>query len=118
MSTPASPALPPTPRTTINRGKERAVEERARLHAFLAEALVAHVGVVAGAHPVVIPTAYAVDPDGRDEGGSLYVYGSVAAGWVTRAAGAGAEDSDDRVAPDVAARAASLAAPATVRRAG
>lgn len=83
-----STSLSPTPRTRINRGRNRAVEERARLHAFLSEALVAHVGVVAGGHPLVIPTAYAVDLAGPDDGGSLYLHGSVAAGWLGRADGA------------------------------
>lgn len=88
MTTPASAALSPSTRTRINRGKDRAVGDRRRLIAFLGEALVAHVGVAAGSHPVVIPTAYAVDVDGPDEGGSIYLHGSVAAGWLTRAAGA------------------------------
>lgn len=78
-------ALSPTPRTTINRGRNRAVAERARLHAFLADGLVAHLGVVLGTHPVVLPTAYGVDLDGPDEGGTLYLHGSVAAGWLGRA---------------------------------
>lgn len=78
-------ALSPTPRTTINRGRNRAVEERARLHALLADGLVAHLGVLLGTHPVVLPTAYGVDLDGPDDGGTLYLHGSVAAGWLTRA---------------------------------
>jgi nitroimidazol reductase NimA-like FMN-containing flavoprotein (pyridoxamine 5'-phosphate oxidase superfamily) len=78
-------ALSPTPRTRINRGRNRAVGERERLHAFLAEGLVAHLGVVLGSHPVVLPTAYGVDLDGPDEGGTLYLHGSVAAGWLARA---------------------------------
>ena len=81
--------LSPTPRTTVNRGRNRAVTDRARLHAFLADALLAHLGVVAGdgagRHPVVLPTAYGVDLDGPDAGGSLYLHGSVAAGWLGRA---------------------------------
>jgi nitroimidazol reductase NimA-like FMN-containing flavoprotein (pyridoxamine 5'-phosphate oxidase superfamily) len=78
-------ALSPTPRTRINRGRNRAVGERERLHAFLAEGLVAHLGVVLGSHPVVLPTAYGVDLGGPDEGGTLYLHGSVAAGWLARA---------------------------------
>ncbi|HVX54210.1 pyridoxamine 5'-phosphate oxidase family protein [Nocardioides sp.] len=78
-------ALSPTPRTRINRGRNRAVEDRERLHAFLAQGLVAHLGVVLGTHPVVLPTAYGVDPDGPDRGGTLYLHGSVAAGWLTQA---------------------------------
>lgn len=78
-------ALSPTPRTTINRGRIRAVAERERLHAFLADGLVAHLGVVLGSHPVVLPTAYGVDLDGPDRDGTLYLHGSVAAGWLARA---------------------------------
>jgi nitroimidazol reductase NimA-like FMN-containing flavoprotein (pyridoxamine 5'-phosphate oxidase superfamily) len=77
--------LSPTPRTTVNRGRNRAVQERARLHALLADGLVAHLGVVLGSHPVVLPTAYGVDLDGPDRGGTLYLHGSVAAGWLARA---------------------------------
>ena len=39
---------------------------------------------MAGDHPVVLPVAYAVDPDGPDQDGTLYVHGSVAAGWLRR----------------------------------
>lgn len=85
-STPTSTPLEPTTRTTVNRGRNRSVADRGELHAFLADALVAHIGVVVGAHPVVLPAAFAVDLDGPDRDGSLYVHGSVAAGWL-RAAG-------------------------------
>lgn len=80
--------LSPTARTTVTRGRNRMVEDRAELHRFLDEALVAHVGVVVGDHPLVLPTAFAVDLEGPDEGGSLYVHGSVAAGWLRQAVGA------------------------------
>jgi nitroimidazol reductase NimA-like FMN-containing flavoprotein (pyridoxamine 5'-phosphate oxidase superfamily) len=82
------PPLSPTDRTTVSRGADRARADRAELHAFLADGLVAHLGVVVGDHPVVLPVAYAVDLDGPDEGGSLYVHGSVAAGWLRAAPGA------------------------------
>lgn len=86
MSTSAAPPLSPTARTTPTRGRHRAVDDRAVLHAVLAETLVAHLGVVVGegpdAHPVVLPVAVGVDPDGPDAGGSLYLHGSVAAGWL------------------------------------
>lgn len=80
--------LEPTPRTRVNRGRNRAVADRAELLDLLADALVAHIGVqVPGhdgrpGHPVVLPTAYAVDVDGPDEAGTLYVHGSVAARWL------------------------------------
>jgi nitroimidazol reductase NimA-like FMN-containing flavoprotein (pyridoxamine 5'-phosphate oxidase superfamily) len=80
--------LSPTARTTVNRGQNRMVEDRGELHRFLGEALVAHLGVVVGEHPVVLPVAFAVDAAGPDEGGSLYVHGSVAAGWLRKAANA------------------------------
>ncbi len=80
--------LSPSPRTRISRGRDRAVADRDALHAFLADALVAHIGVNVGDHPVVLPTAYAVDLDGPDRDGTMYVHGSVAAGWVRRAGGA------------------------------
>ena len=83
-----SPLLSPTPRTRVTRGRNRAVEDRAALHALLEDALVAHIGVTVGDHPVVLPAAYAVDLDGPDRDGTLYVHGSVAAGWIRRAGSA------------------------------
>jgi nitroimidazol reductase NimA-like FMN-containing flavoprotein (pyridoxamine 5'-phosphate oxidase superfamily) len=80
--------LSPSPRTTVTRGRDRAVADRAELHALLEDALVAHIGVRVGEHPVVLPTAFAVDLDGPDRDGTLYVHGSVAAGWLRRAGAA------------------------------
>ena len=80
--------LSPTPRTTVTRGRNRLVTERAALHALLADTLVAHLGMVVGDHPVVLPTAFGVDLEGPDEGGSLYLHGSVAAGWLRSVRGA------------------------------
>lgn len=80
--------LSPTDRTTVTRGRNRMVSDRDELHRFLADALVAHLGVVVGDHPLVLPTAFAIDLGGPDEGGSLYVHGSVAAGWLRQAVGA------------------------------
>lgn len=74
--------LQPTPRTTLGRSRHRAVDDRDALHALLAGALVAHVGVVVDGEPVVLPCAYAVDRAGPDAGGSLYLHGSVAARWL------------------------------------
>lgn len=76
--------LSPTARTSVNRGRNRAVEDRSELHALLDDALVAHLGVSVGDHPVVLPVAFAVDLAGPDEGGTLYVHGSVAARWLNR----------------------------------
>ena len=84
--------LSPTPRTRLTREKERAVTDRAELLALLREGLVAHLGVTVtgdgGSHPVVLPVAYAVDEDGPDRDGTLYVHGSVAAGWLRETPGA------------------------------
>ncbi len=80
MTTPLSP----TDRTTVRRGANRALGDREALHALLDDALVAHVGVIVGDHPVVLPVAFAVDLDGPDDGGTLYLHGSVAARWLTR----------------------------------
>ncbi|KAA1426511.1 pyridoxamine 5'-phosphate oxidase family protein [Nocardioides antri] len=81
--------LSPTPRTTVTRGANRAVGERDRLLDLLADALTAHLGVVVtrdgATHPVVLPVAFAVDPDGPDEGGTLYLHGSTGAGWLRAA---------------------------------
>lgn len=75
-------SLSPSARTTVNRGRNRAVSDREELHALLADALVAHLGIDLGEHPLVLPTAFAVDLSGPDEDGTLYLHGSVAAGWL------------------------------------
>jgi nitroimidazol reductase NimA-like FMN-containing flavoprotein (pyridoxamine 5'-phosphate oxidase superfamily) len=70
--------LSPTPRSSPRREKERAQTDRATLHDVLAASLICHLGVVVDGVPLALPTAFAVDPDGPDEGGTLYVHGSVA----------------------------------------
>ncbi|GAA4374982.1 pyridoxamine 5'-phosphate oxidase family protein [Nocardioides caricicola] len=80
--------LSPTDRTTIGRGRNRMVEDRTELHRLLDDALIAHLGVMVGGHPVVLPVTFAIDLDGPDEDGTLYVHGSVAAGWLRSAADA------------------------------
>ena len=79
--------LSPTDRTTIRRGRNRAVAEREAMHALLDDALVGHLGVVVREHPLVLPVAFAVDLDGPDADGTLYVHGSVAARWLGRSVG-------------------------------
>ncbi len=79
-----SPALSSTPGTRLTRLRERGRTDRESLHALLADGLVAHVGLVRDGRPVVLPSAYAVDPAGPDEAGTLYLHGSVAAGWLGR----------------------------------
>ena len=77
--------LSPTPRTTIGRNRDRARTDRAELFSLLADAVVCHFATVAESHPVVIPTAFGVDPEGADSGGTLYLHGSVAAASIRRA---------------------------------
>lgn len=60
----------PTPRTRLRRLPEKAVTERAALHAILDAGRVAHVGVSAPGGPFVLPMAYARD------GGRVLVHGS------------------------------------------
>ncbi len=74
------PTLSPTSRTQIHRHPERAHTDRAALFDVLGSALVCHLGVLMDDHPLVIPVAFGVDPDGPDPGGTLYLHGSVAAG--------------------------------------
>jgi nitroimidazol reductase NimA-like FMN-containing flavoprotein (pyridoxamine 5'-phosphate oxidase superfamily) len=50
--------LTPTERTRVVRLPSRGAYDRATIDAILDEALVCHVGVVAGPHPVVIPTTF------------------------------------------------------------
>ncbi|SDS20395.1 hypothetical protein SAMN04489860_1030 [Paraoerskovia marina] len=78
--------LEPTDRSTVRRNRKRAVTDRAVLHALLADALLVHVGVASPHGPLVLPSAFGVDLDGPDDGGSLYLHGSVASPWL-RAAG-------------------------------
>jgi nitroimidazol reductase NimA-like FMN-containing flavoprotein (pyridoxamine 5'-phosphate oxidase superfamily) len=82
-----STSLSATPRTRITRHPERGRDDRADLLAVVAEALVCHVGVVRDGVPVVLPSIHAADPDGPDDGGTLYLHGSVAAGWLVEAPG-------------------------------
>src|SRR3954464_488327 len=72
--------LSSTPRSTIKRGKNRAVTERAALHAVLDAGLVCHLAVVVDGAPVVLPTGY-----GRD-GDTLYLHGSTGARTLREAA--------------------------------
>lgn len=82
-----SRTLSPTGRTSLTRHRERGKSDRADLFTVLREALVCHVGIVREGEPVVLPSVYAVDPDGPDDGGTLYLHGSVAAPWLLQAPG-------------------------------
>ncbi len=70
--------LSPTPRTTLKRHSDRAGTERRALYEVLGAALICHLGVLIDGMPMVLPTAFGVDLDGPDEGGTLYLHGSVA----------------------------------------
>ena len=74
-----SEPLSPTSRTTLRRHSERAQSDREALREVLADAFVCHLGVLVDGVPLVLPTAYGVSPDGPDDGGTLYLHGSVAA---------------------------------------
>ena len=82
-----SQTLSATPRTRLTRHRERGSAEREDLFAIIREALICHVGIVRDGDPVVLPAIHAVDPDGPDEGGTLYLHGSVAAPWLLQAPG-------------------------------
>jgi hypothetical protein len=77
-STSTDAALSPTPRSTPRREKDRAQTDRSALYDVLASSLVCHLGVVVDGVPLALPTVFGVDPDGPDEGGTVYVHGSVA----------------------------------------
>lgn len=71
--------LSTTPRTTLGRKKNRAVTDRAVLHAVLDDGLICHLGVVRDGVPLVLPTGY-----GRD-GDTLYLHGSTGASSLRKA---------------------------------
>jgi len=71
--------LSPSERTTVRRHSDRGLSDRAALLGLLDEALICHLGVVIDGAPVVLPTAFGVDPNGPDLDGTVYLHGSVAA---------------------------------------
>jgi nitroimidazol reductase NimA-like FMN-containing flavoprotein (pyridoxamine 5'-phosphate oxidase superfamily) len=73
MSGPSAAPLSPSPRTRLNRAKERARADRAELYAVLDAGIVCHLGVVRDGAPMVLPTCY-----GRI-GDTLYLHGSTGA---------------------------------------
>jgi uncharacterized protein len=72
--------LSPTPRTRHQRMKDNGRTDRAELHAVLAAGRIAHLGVVAGGHPMVVPTVYGFDAE------RIFVHGSVASRSLTAGA--------------------------------
>jgi uncharacterized protein len=79
--------LSPTSRSTPRREKERAQSDRAWLFDVLETALICHLAVVVDGVPLALPTVFAVDADGPDEGGTLYLHGSVASRSLVQAPG-------------------------------
>ncbi len=77
----ASPTYQPTPRTVPTRYRERARYDRATVHGILDEALICHVGYLAAARPVVLPTTHV------RRGEILYLHGSTGSGPMLAAAG-------------------------------
>lgn len=76
--------LSPTPRSTIHRGKNRAVTDREALGEVLSAGIVCHLAYVADdGSPRVVPTGYG------HEGNTFYLHGST--GAASLRAGAGAE---------------------------
>ena len=72
------PPLSPTDRSRPRRERERAQTDRAALDDVLPSAINCHLAVVDDGVPLALPTVYGVDPSGPDEGGTVYVHGSVA----------------------------------------
>jgi nitroimidazol reductase NimA-like FMN-containing flavoprotein (pyridoxamine 5'-phosphate oxidase superfamily) len=72
--------LSSTPRTRHRRMKENGRTDRADLYAVLAAGRIAHLGVVADGHPMVVPTVYGFDAE------RIFLHGSVASRSLTTGA--------------------------------
>jgi nitroimidazol reductase NimA-like FMN-containing flavoprotein (pyridoxamine 5'-phosphate oxidase superfamily) len=72
MSSDPATSPPPSERTAVKRGSDRAVYDRDRIAAILAAGTIAHVGVNSGTGPIVLPMAYTATDD------ELLLHGSVA----------------------------------------
>jgi nitroimidazol reductase NimA-like FMN-containing flavoprotein (pyridoxamine 5'-phosphate oxidase superfamily) len=72
--------LSPTPRTRHRRMTGNGRTDRADLQAVLAAGQVAHLGVVTGGHPMVVPTVYGFDAE------RIFLHGSVASRSLTTGA--------------------------------
>ena len=68
----AGPPLSATARTRHRRYRHLGRTDRQSLYSVLNAGLVAHLGVITGGWPMVVPTCYGYDPD------TLYLHGSVA----------------------------------------
>jgi nitroimidazol reductase NimA-like FMN-containing flavoprotein (pyridoxamine 5'-phosphate oxidase superfamily) len=78
VTTDQTAPLSPTERSTPRRETERTQQDRAMLYDVLETALICHLAVVVDGVPKALPTVFGVDLDGPDDGGTLYVHGSVA----------------------------------------
>ena len=72
--------LSPTPRTRHQRMKDNGRTDRADLRAVLAAGQIAHLGVITGGHPMVVPTVYGFDDE------RIFLHGSVASRSLTTGA--------------------------------
>ena len=70
--------LSPTTRSRPRREKERARSDRQSLYDVLDASLICHLAVAVDRVPLALPTVFAVDRDGPDLDGTLYLHGSVA----------------------------------------
>lgn len=70
--TSAEPARPPSDRTTMKRGANRAVYDRAAIRSILNAGLIAHVGVNTADGPIVLPMVYGL------RGDDVLIHGSAA----------------------------------------
>jgi nitroimidazol reductase NimA-like FMN-containing flavoprotein (pyridoxamine 5'-phosphate oxidase superfamily) len=70
--------LSPTERSRPRRERERARADREALYDVLAASLLCHLAVVVDGVPLALPTVFGLDVDGPDDGGTVYLHGSVA----------------------------------------
>lgn len=67
---------PASRRTTVRRGTERAVYERAEVRSILEAGVIAHVGVTTDDGPIVLPMAYGLRGQGEDA--AVLIHGALA----------------------------------------
>ncbi len=76
-TTTPSPTDPPSERSRVRRGANRAVYDTAHVRSILDAGVVAHVGVTTDDGPIVLPMAYGVRSS-RDGGDEVLVHGALA----------------------------------------
>jgi nitroimidazol reductase NimA-like FMN-containing flavoprotein (pyridoxamine 5'-phosphate oxidase superfamily) len=77
QNTTRSPTDPPSDRTRVRRGANRAVYDVEHVRSILDAGVVAHVGVTTDDGPIVLPMAYGVRPS-QDGGEDVLVHGALA----------------------------------------